>query len=66
MRDEYNRSVSNIRKTALFIFLNKTCFNGIYRVNRKNEFNTPFNKKTNLSLSSLIDVKNIEKIIFYF
>ncbi|WP_284928730.1 DpnII family type II restriction endonuclease [Candidatus Phytoplasma sp. AldY-WA1] len=66
IRDEYNRSASNIRKTALFIFLNKTCFNGIYRVNRKNKFNVPFNKKINLSLSSLIDVENIKKIIFYF
>ncbi|TVY12371.1 DpnII family type II restriction endonuclease [Candidatus Phytoplasma pini] len=66
IRDEYNQSVANIRKTALFVFLNKTCFNGIYRVNRKNEFNVPFNKKINLSLSSLIDVENIKKIILYF
>ncbi|KAB8121677.1 DpnII family type II restriction endonuclease ['Cynodon dactylon' phytoplasma] len=66
IRDEYNQSIANIRKTALFIFLNKTCFNGIYRVNRKNEFNVPFNKKTDLTLSSLIDIENIKKILFYF
>lgn len=46
-RTEFNELIRednhNLRRTVLFLFLNKTCFNGMYRVNRHGNFNTPYN-----------------------
>lgn len=54
-RSEFNQRIGmNQNRTeadaALFIFLNKACYNGLYRVNAKGQFNTPTAKRVNLNL----------------
>lgn len=48
----------DLEKASLFIFLNKTCFNGLFRVNSKGLFNVPFN---NAKKPLLCDEGNLKK-----
>lgn len=67
-RDEFNiiKFSSNdniVKKSALMIFLNKTCFNGLYRVNKSNKFNVPFGEYKNPKICDTVNLINISKKI---
>ena len=63
-REEYNSlkinsEVNNIEKAILFIFLNKTCFNGLYRVNKKGKFNVPMGAYKKPKICDEENLKNV-------
>jgi len=63
-RELFNsRSLNTITHSALFIFLNRTCFNGLYRVNRKNGFNVPIGSYKTPMICDENNLKAVNKVL---
>ena len=50
-------------KASRFIYLNKSCFNGKYQVNKKNEFNSSFNKQKKVNTYNKENIENIHNYL---
>lgn len=61
-KDKFSK-LTDYERAARTIYLNKACFNGLYRVNSKGEFNVPFNKKLKINT---YDGQNMTLAYVYF
>ncbi len=59
VRAKHPKNLSDLEIASRFIFLNRTCFNGMYRVNSSGQFNVPFGKYTN---PLICDEDNLRKV----
>lgn len=68
IRNEYNsyklqKNEISVDKAVQFIFLNKTCFNGLYRVNKSGNFNVPMGNYKNPKICDEKNLKKLSKLI---
>ena len=68
IRNEYNsykinENEVNVKRAAEFIFLNRTCFNGLYRVNKSGQFNVPCGKYKNPTICDASNLRNLSYLI---
>ncbi len=63
-REEFNkRTDDDVRGAVLFLFLNKTCYNGVYRENAGGKFNVPFGRRATTTLHELDSIKQASKVL---
>ena len=53
----------DVKRASEFIFLNRTCFNGLYRVNKNGEFNVPCGKYRNPTICDYKNLRDLSKLL---
>ncbi len=62
-RTEQFHDLTPVQRASRIIFLNKTCFNGLYRVNNAGEFNAPFGRYKNPNIVNEPTLKAVNKYL---
>ena len=62
-RTEKYNSLSDVKKASRFIYLNRACFNGMYRVNSQGQFNVPFGNYKNPRIVDAENLINCSKLL---
>ena len=63
IRSEYNRGKPSARQASRFLYLNKHCYNGVFRVNKQGEHNVPFGRRENYVLPSKAHVNRAAEVL---
>lgn len=58
---ELYEQLSNVERASRIVYLNKTCYNGLFRVNKAGEFNTPFGKYKNPNIVNEVTLRAVSK-----
>ena len=61
-QDVYNE-LNNIQRASRIIYLNKTCYNGLFRVNSSGEFNSPFGRYKNPNIVNEITIRAVSNYL---
>ncbi len=56
-------TMSNVQKAARVLYLNKTCYNGLYRVNAAGQFNSPYGKYKNPNIVNATTIRAMSKYL---
>jgi DNA adenine methylase len=63
VRASYNSTTDNILKSALFLYLNRYCFNGLFRTNRGGGFNVPYGGKKSGRLPNIDELRRYSAVL---